>query len=279
MTSRILEMPGNDWCNYFDDIVCINLRHRPDRQAIAKQTLDSIGIPHRFYVADKDHRGGIVGCFASHLHIISDAYQRGYERILVFEDDIRPSQSFSHGAMHNMITFMRRHPQWDIFYPGYFSFNNDNSLMTPMWMTFRCTDDPHVVEFNPFATHAYCINRKGMYEVMRYAPSYFGTMHIDIFLSKLRGIQRYCYVPMLFEQRLCMENDIAAMTPQESALRSLSCMVDRTHIMYWVTWVIALYTMLVYSFQSTNIEHIVAILIRYIIIALIVMATLMVIVR
>ena len=66
----------------------INLDHRTDRRAEIEAELDRIGIPCERFPAIK-HNSGIVGCGYSHLAVLKEARARGYESVLLFEDDFQ----------------------------------------------------------------------------------------------------------------------------------------------------------------------------------------------
>ena len=100
---------------YFDRIYCINLPKRTDRWEIVNREFESNGIlAERFLAIDKiDSRinsevnqdtasklgilenGGALGCLLSHLSLIKNAKDKGYKRILIFEDDVVFSKDFN----------------------------------------------------------------------------------------------------------------------------------------------------------------------------------------
>jgi glycosyl transferase family 25 len=214
---------------YFDDIVCISLADRTDRREHARGVFDALDIPARFLLVDKHPLGGVYGCFDSHVAAIRDAYERGIERLLVFEDDIIPTDTCSEQHVRRAERFMESSDDWEIFYFGYFVFNFSQSFMHAR------VASPHVVRYSPFATHAYCINRKGMRRVLDLCAGYIGRVHFDIFLAEHSGIHAYCYTPMLFEQKMCFESDVEARTAVESAARSVQCLVEKSKVLWRVS--------------------------------------------
>jgi GR25 family glycosyltransferase involved in LPS biosynthesis len=66
----------------------INLDHRADRRAEIEGELSKMGIPFERFSAIK-WNPGIVGCNYSHLAVIKEARSRGYESVLIFEDDFQ----------------------------------------------------------------------------------------------------------------------------------------------------------------------------------------------
>ena len=94
--------------NYFDKIVCINLKSRPDRYLSAIKEFQKLNINNvEFYFADKSSKGGRYGCFESHINVIQKCYDEGCNNILIFEDDIRPSNFYSLDLLKSSIEFMR----------------------------------------------------------------------------------------------------------------------------------------------------------------------------
>jgi len=106
--------------HYFDDIVCINLQSRPDKRALAQRTFENCHIPARFFTAQKHALGGRIGCFDSHIRVISEAYMNGKKNIIVFEDDVKPSPSYSLKDVANLVDFLQTRNGVDILYLGFF---------------------------------------------------------------------------------------------------------------------------------------------------------------
>ena len=59
--------------NFFDKIICINLKTRQDRYESALKTFQSLNINNvEFYFANKSPKGGRYGCFESHINVIKN---------------------------------------------------------------------------------------------------------------------------------------------------------------------------------------------------------------
>lgn len=69
----------------------INLEHRTDRLESATKCLNEIGIKFKRFNAIKHEKGGVYGCFASHIAVWKQFLEEDKESdyVLVFEDDIR----------------------------------------------------------------------------------------------------------------------------------------------------------------------------------------------
>ena len=63
----------------------VNLERRPDRLESIKKEMDYIGWDYEYFNAVDTNSH--VGCTRSHLEIIKIAKERGYEKVLIIEDD------------------------------------------------------------------------------------------------------------------------------------------------------------------------------------------------
>lgn len=216
---------------FFDDIVCINLRHREDRRKHMIRVMAELGIPFRFVVFDKSPKGGIYGCFESHMKVLKDSYDSGCQRVLIFEDDIIPTPGYSPEKMKLGVDFMRSN-DWDLFYYGYGSFN-DKFISV---LTSAPTQSEHIVQYKPLMTHAYAVNRKTMKHVLDIYRDYIGKIHLDQFYVNHTVIKSFCMVPMLFEQHLCSQNDNQIIDAKEAVFRANMCLTEKCKVNYRVSW-------------------------------------------
>jgi GR25 family glycosyltransferase involved in LPS biosynthesis len=107
--------------NEFDAIYCIsgiNSKRRP----IAEKRLHDAGINFEFFDAIMIPENGNKGCYKSHQTVWKNAYNKGYKKILVFEDDLffleKPNFSEINRILNNL-------KDWEIFYLGH----------SPLWFT------------------------------------------------------------------------------------------------------------------------------------------------
>jgi glycosyl transferase family 25 len=72
-----------------DKVFFINLDHRQDRLAEIEGELESHGLSHIYerFSAIRHETIGAVGCGRSHIEVLKLAKARGYERVLIMEDD------------------------------------------------------------------------------------------------------------------------------------------------------------------------------------------------
>lgn len=171
--------------DYFDDIVCINLKHRTDRYEKSKKIFEELNIPVRYYHPEKHPTSGEQGCFESHIKLIRDAYNSGKKNILIFEDDIVKSSHYSNRALNQSVRFMKTH-DWDLFYFGALSY----LLRYKPVRVFG-----NVYKTHSLCTHAYAVNRKIMKKIMN--MPYMGIT-IDYIYANMKNA--YAYHPTLFYQ-------------------------------------------------------------------------------
>ena len=70
-----------------DHTFYINLDHRTDRKLEIEGELNAMGINYERFPAIKHETIGGVGCGRSHINVLKLAKERGYKRVLIFEDD------------------------------------------------------------------------------------------------------------------------------------------------------------------------------------------------
>lgn len=110
---------------FFDAVYLINLPHRQDRLKQHMKSRNKNQIHHQNYIIFEavdgkkldlnnwEFSAGALGCLESHLQILKDARLKGYEKILVFEDDFE----FVKGFNQKMKTVLKELPaDWDMLY-------------------------------------------------------------------------------------------------------------------------------------------------------------------
>lgn len=123
---------------HFDKIYLLNLFRRPDRLAQSKSRLDLIGLNYQVFngvdgsvmnfvwnkVGNEYFTNpAYLACSISHLSIYQDALSRGYERILIIEDDNMINKNIMGIFDEFNIS------EWsDLLYLGYIPLNDDCSM-------------------------------------------------------------------------------------------------------------------------------------------------------
>lgn len=102
---------------HFDKIYYINLDRRQDRRRDCEaQLLKYNIIAERVTAYDTASMGisGAIGCHKSHIKVLKDAYKKGYNKILLLEDDIVFTKEFDNFAsLPSPNSF-----HWDMLYLG-----------------------------------------------------------------------------------------------------------------------------------------------------------------
>ncbi|XP_045597644.1 glycosyltransferase 25 family member [Procambarus clarkii] len=128
----------------FDKIYLISLTRRQERRERMSRCFDELGLDVKLFDAvdgkklnesylrqlgvkqmsiykdpwsQRDMTFGEIGCFLSHYFIWEDIVNNGYEKVLLFEDDIRFEPYFREKVKH-MIRQADRLLQWDLIYLG-----------------------------------------------------------------------------------------------------------------------------------------------------------------
>lgn len=185
--------------NFFDQIYCINLKHRKDRYNSAINTFKQINLHNvTFFMADKHKKGGRYGCFDSHIQVIKNAFNNNYNNILIFEDDIKIGKFYSNLLLKKSINFMKNNNKWDVFYLGYFPFSYNYKIIP-------ITDN--IFKSNPFGCHSYCLNKKSIVKILNKYQYGIGNYQYDIWLSMHSNLNIYCITPIIFDQYFSFSTD------------------------------------------------------------------------
>lgn len=180
---------------YFDKIYCINLSKRTDRWERVSKEFESKGIlVERFLAIDKIDQpintkvdqekasifgilenGGALGCLLSHLSIIKNAKNKGYKRILVFEDDVVFSKDFNERILEI------RNVDWKMLYLGASQF--DWNSINPKNGFYSCK--------KTLGTFAYCID-SSIYDdlIVLLSPK---VKSVDNYFSDFQISRKDCY--------------------------------------------------------------------------------------
>jgi hypothetical protein len=102
--------------DYFDNIYIINLEHRTDRWQHCKQQMAKHGFTaEKFKAINRSELiNGWQACTLSHIAVLEDARQRGFQRVLVLEDDFVLHNDF----MSGFFLPINQDIYWQILYLG-----------------------------------------------------------------------------------------------------------------------------------------------------------------
>ena len=178
-----------DLNSYFDKIYCLNLDKRRDRWNKVKKEFRRFGIsasrfsaiegenmshPDSDVIKSMSNQGLIensnaLGCLTSHIEMIKDAKAKGYNRILIFEDDILISEDF-----YERISLLSQ-MEWKIFYLGASQFDWNRIHIKEGY--YRCR--------KTLGTFAYALDCSVYDEILEKAEG--SEMSIDNILSAVQA--------------------------------------------------------------------------------------------
>jgi hypothetical protein len=187
-----------------DQIYCINLISRPDRYAHMKAFESEEKIKINFYRPERDICGGAVGCFKSHISVISQAYQMGYNQVLVLEDDLIKTSAYSNGIVDfkSIAKFIKKNKSWEIIQ---FSWTSPvNSIFYPMSSP---AESSNLSQFGSCLTSSYIVNRNGMKRILSTYKNHLGVQPVDNYYCKIFKKTMWNVVPMPFDQDRNISSD------------------------------------------------------------------------
>lgn len=179
--------------DYFDKIYVLSLKRNIDRRILIAERLNKVGIDFEFFDAcdgqvlnhlwkklDNSHftTQNYVACSISHLSIYNDAISRGFNRVLILEDDIKP-----HKDIQNLFnTFKSQIPEdYDLLYLGWIPLNDDCSMWTYEVINDRFISPNTFKSKNLWGLYAYSPSLSLMREMIQLYNETF-PMEIDRFL-------------------------------------------------------------------------------------------------
>ena len=116
--ARLVELEKDNPFDFFDAIYCINLDSDSVRWSNALKRFEKLGIRYRVqrYSAIETPESHHIGCALSHRQVVAEAKEKGYENILVFEDDV----IFHVDALEHLGKSVSelKQQRWFVFYLG-----------------------------------------------------------------------------------------------------------------------------------------------------------------
>lgn len=192
--------------NYFDKIYVLNLHRRKDRLEQIKTKLLRFDIDYEVFgatdgsVIEKIWKSfdnsyfttpNYLACAISHLAIYNDAQSRGFDKILILEDDVVINKNINKLCL-NM-------PEWsDVLYLGWIPLSDDQTMWTYQMAT-QFTSPNSVIAKNFWGMFAYGTTRKLREEILKDYKEVF-PMELDRYFVKYLQPAGRCiaFTPQLF---------------------------------------------------------------------------------
>ena len=218
----------------FDAVYCLSLKTSIERQQLMKEMSERLNIPMIFYLVDRMDNP-LEGSWRSHYNIIQESYNKGYNRVLIFEDDAIESKEYDEKVLMDSLAFMDNNTSWDMFYLGWCP----GSPIADSKYFYRCLNGEKVKHYDYvykctcFCMHAYTVSRKGMKTFLDVCKS-FNSLQLDIHVLNTNLTVFMC-VPMIFDQRWCLGNTKSQTPKLECSLSKFVniATVSSNSLLYW----------------------------------------------
>ena len=138
------DVSGNDW-SFLDAVYCISMLNREDRAASVTRELHRVGLCRHsiFYRPVRGRESARMNIWQSHQVVARHARARGFNRVLVLEDDVRFDTSIDREVVQSIGEAIRLLPRdWMAFYLGH-------------WPLRVRRIDRQVLRTRSLCTHAY----------------------------------------------------------------------------------------------------------------------------
>lgn len=213
----------NSGMNIIDCVYVINLEKRSDKWIRTKEALNKYLIyPNRVNAfngwlmtqEEKQNlfgtypiilRGGEIGCLISHISVIRDAYQRGYECIWVCEDDIAIYES-PHKLRRILTKLYSLIPDWDVLYTDIDSKDSEGNRVPSISSLFRPDQQYHSLDYytttkqihkdileirQRFGAYSMLISRRGIEKILNYFSNVYLWASYDVDIHYIPSIKEF----------------------------------------------------------------------------------------
>lgn len=209
-----------------DCIYVINLEERPEKWARLKPIFKELGLhvnrvsaingwllpdetmwelqgPNRAFRACIPY--GAVGCMLSHVSVLKDAYERRFELIWIFEDDVEFLEDIDQIPVL-LKKLSEIDPYWDVFYTdidhkyknGKYNIARpirprpDQRIFSPEYFAERkvLCEDIMMIR-NRFGMHSVLLSRRGIEKIFHYFTHVYLWSPIDVDIHTIPGIRQY----------------------------------------------------------------------------------------
>ena len=173
----------------FDQIYCITGEWSPKRKMLVLEQFRRVGLESRvtFFYGQLDSNGH-RGAWAAHKGVAKKAQNCKFEKVLVFEDDIRFTEDFVSGYsryLREYAAFLETTPNWEYFLFGH------NPFAT------QATPTPRISRTHSWGMFAYAMSPAGMNKLANSVyPNAHGSTVDGIVYS---SFNTYAFYPMVVQ--------------------------------------------------------------------------------
>lgn len=151
-----------------DAVLCISTTERADRREHLREQFQDSGLKIEYVLVERDYEDGQRGCFLSHQLCANIALERGYNNVLIIEDDI--TLEYTSLSRIKKINKFLTDKKPDIFYLG--------ATLGKIWLTW----DLGIARIRSQGAFAYILSKESCRKVA--ALNYEGR-GIDNYYSKI----------------------------------------------------------------------------------------------
>lgn len=205
---------------YFDKIYVLSLKRNLERRILTTERLSKVGIDFEFFDAcdgqvlnhiwsklDNPNftTHNYVACSISHLSIYNDALSRGFQKILILEDDVKPH----HNIQDLFKSVSTEIPSdYELLYLGWIPLTDDCSMWNYGVIDDRFISNNLITSKNLWGLYAYSPSPSLMREMIDLYNDSF-PMEIDRFLVTNIQQQRKSFAiwPQLFCHDIQISNN------------------------------------------------------------------------
>ena len=177
-------------------IYCVNIFEREDRYIHVTNEFKKYNIDVKFIRNFKHNKGGMYGCFESHIQCIKDAKKNNLDVCLIFEDDITLNEN-SKKNINTCLNFINNHKNIDILY------SNRRSLL---YLNKYYTKN--IYSGKSLGTDCYFLNNKSINKILNNYQKYIGKIHYDAYLSYIFNNSFVSFYKIIKSSPFGSDNDL-----------------------------------------------------------------------
>ncbi|MFZ4772398.1 MAG: glycosyltransferase family 25 protein [Chlamydiia bacterium] len=217
-----------------DCIYVINLDNRTERWKRVRKLFEERGIRVNRFSAVNGHamsseeldqvtnhnpkglKKGEIGVFLSHVSILQDAWEKGFETIWICEDDVRFVEDLT--RLEKLICHLRvLDPNWDVLFTDAESRSSEGVIITHDVLDLR-PEERHTFDFRQlkkkhltplldkvgrrYGAYSYLVSRRGIEKYLQYYQNRFIYSQYDHDMHYISGLRQYAprkdYVTAIF---------------------------------------------------------------------------------